>query len=551
MKTVKKYPAMLVTAACAALLLSACQNLDLHYEGGLLDDDQVKETVEAIPDRVNSAVNGMYVILGESNGYFGSGRHDDFGYPAMAMGQDMNSSDMVNIVSGYDWISVALEWSDRTPTYANPRMRLGLPYKVLYATKEVLAAIPDDAENAELKSKRGQAKAIRAWAYLSLAPYFQFKYKGNEDKLSVPLLKDGVDPRNNPRVPLRELYEENIIPDLTNAIADLEGFVRPNKGIIDQKVAYGLRARAYLYMEEWAKAAEDADKAMAGYTPYAISELTAPGFNNAEDHAWMWGLLLPSDVINGLTRLAWPAHLCSFSGLGYAPGTGCYRQINTLLWAKIPANDVRRKWWLNESKQSSYLDGLTWTDGGTTYTGQEIVDANISNVKEPMPAYTNVKFGQRAGVGSSYNYGDWCMMRVEEMILIKAEATAKAGNLAGGKQILEDFVRNYRQPDFLCTVTSVDDFSNEVWLQRRIELWGEGFAMADVMRLGKNVVRYISGKATNVPEDYRFNISSSDPWLLLRFVQAELTNNPAVVQNTGGVQPKQGEGSTLRDGVTD
>jgi hypothetical protein len=169
-----------------------------------------------------------------------------------------------------------------------------------------------------------------------------------------------------------------------------------------------------------------------------------------------------------------------------------------------------------------------------------------------MDKYATVKFGQRSGVGSPYNDGDWCMMRAEEIILIQAEATAKSGNLPGGKQILENFVKTYRNPSYTSTAASVDAFSDEVWLQRRIELWGEGFAMADVMRLGKNVVRFHPGNTgSNVPETYRFNVSASDPWILLRFVQGETTNNIGVVNNEGGTQPKQGDGASLLDGVTD
>ncbi len=186
----KNISILIAASAFAVFSLPSCQELDLHFEGGSMDDEQIQAAVEAMPERINASVSGMYSILGKPNGFFqlAKPRADDFGYPAVALGQDLNSGDMVNVVSDYDWFSVALEWSDRTPTYANPRLRLGLFYKILYATKDVLSAIPDDTDNADLKSKRGQAKALRAFSYLSLAPYFQFKYKGNEDKPSVPMI---------------------------------------------------------------------------------------------------------------------------------------------------------------------------------------------------------------------------------------------------------------------------------------------------------------------------------------------------------------------------
>ncbi len=546
-----KFFALSILLVFALFAIPSCTDLDTHYEGGTVDDEQIIETVAAIPSRSDAAVNGMYSLLGTPDIYFGSGRADDMGYMAVCLGQDLNSGDMTNIVSGYDWFSVANEFSDRTPTYANPQIRFGLFYKIIYATKGVLAMIPDSTDLAELKAKRGQAKAMRAFSYLSLAPYFQFKYKGNEDKPSVPLNIEGVDPRNNPRVSLKVLYE-NILKDLDDAIADLEGFQRGNKGLIDQNVAYGLRARAYLYMEEWEKAAADAEKALAGYTPYDITEIQVPGFNEANDHNWIWAVLIPAELA-GQDLATWPSQIGSFSGNAYVPYGGIWRSINKLLYDKIPATDVRKSWWLNENKYSPNIETLTWTDyaNNITYKGQEIVNAVIPDVKVAMAAYANVKFGQRSGVGEAVNDGDWCLMRAEEMILIKAEALAKSGKLAEGKQVLQDFVKTYRDPSYASVAGSLADFENEVWLQRRVELWGEGFAMADVMRLNRNVVRFHPGEVTNVPEDYRFNIPANDPWLLLRFVQREITNNAGIIQNEGGTQPKSGDGATLLDGLTD
>lgn len=547
---------ILMSVLCAIALTSCKDYLTEKYQGGTQSGTQISEAVNAIPARINSAVTGMYDKLGTPYAYYGSSnnRADDAAFPAICLSLDLNSGDMTTIVSGYDWFSVASEYSDRTPNYANPRMRSGLLYNIIYATAEVIQSVPEDTENAELKAKRGQAKAIRAWAYLNMVPYFQFRYVGNETKPTVPIMADEkteLDPLNNPRAPMKEMYDY-IITDLTDAIKDLDGFQRDNKGVIDQQVAYGIRARAYLNMEKWAEAAADAEKAVAGYTPYAISELTAPGFYEANDHNWIWAALIPASTA-GNAYATWPSQLGSFSGWGYTAGCGIYRQINSLLWNKIPATDVRRAWWLDENSQSPYLEGQTWTDEktGVTYTGQDIAAAQIADVKEPMYPYANVKFGQRSGIGSAYNDGDWCMMRAEEMILIQAEATAKAGDLAKGKSILESFVKGFRDPAFVSKAASVEAFSDEVWLQRRIELWGEGFAMGDKMRLGKNIVRFHPGEPTNIPVEYQFNLASNDPWLLLRFTNAELNGNSKIEQNTGGAQPVQGDGASLKDGVTD
>lgn len=66
---------------------------------------------------------------------------------------------------------------------------------------------------------------------------------------------------------------------MNSAIDLLEGYNRQgDKTRIDQQVAYGLRARAHLYMGMWQEAYNDADKAMEGYTPYTKEEVSKPAF---------------------------------------------------------------------------------------------------------------------------------------------------------------------------------------------------------------------------------------------------------------------------------
>lgn len=80
------------------------------------------------------------------------------------------------------------------------------------------------------------------------------------------------------------------------------------------------------------------------------------------------------------------------------------------------------------------------------------------------------------------------------------------------------------------------------------------FRLADIMRLGKNIVRVKSGVTSNFPEAYQFNIAADDPWLLMRIPQDETNSNtgiPPTANNTGGTMPIQGDGMGLTDGVTD
>ena len=153
-------------------------------------------------------------------------------------------------------------------------------------------------------------------------------------------------------------------------------------------------------------------------------------------------------------------------------------------------------------------------------------------------------------VGSTNNDEDWPFRRVEEMILIQAEGLVRSGSRAEGKQLLENFVQTYRDPSYSADASG-RSLEDEIWYQRRVELWGEGFSNNDTRRLGKPLVRFHDNSDSNVPAAFRFNMPADDPWWLMRFPKAETNTNLAIVNNSGGNRPTQDQNGSLRDGVTD
>ena len=122
-------------------------------------------------------------------------------------------------------------------------------------------------------------------------------------------------------------------------------------------------------------------------------------------------------------------------------------------------------------------------------------------------------------------------MRVEEMYLILAEAQAMAGDPATGAATLEAFVKTYRDPAYTCaskdsvalTATQVQD---KVWFQRRVELWGEGFSYADMMRLKKDMDRRGAGFEAHTT----FFIPTGSDALLLPIPQDEIESNAKLTE---------------------
>lgn len=536
--------------ALAAVVLAGCSKIDeIAPQGSTLLDSQVKETNTLIPSRVNASFNGMYTKIAEPNSVFGSDRPDDWGFAMISFSSDAEAADLVLADSDYNWFSVCGELSSRNADYANPYVRYAAPYNEIAAANDVIKSYPADTEDQNAIYQIAQAKAIRAYSYLNLAPYFQFNYASSADKPCVPIVTETTeDFTNNPRATVAQVYEL-ILSDLNYAVEKLEGFARPDKSRIDQKVAYGLRARAYLNMGEWLKAAQDAEKAAEGFTPATMEQISVPSFYQLSEGNWIWGYDMTLDIAKIFPYATSSSWVRSFSGDGYAAATQVYSCINNLLYDKIPATDVRKNWWVNEDLYSPVLDEIAWNYEGVAYSGLDLANLEITNVKMAFLPYTNVKFGMNT-IGGVDNDEDWPLMRVEEMILIQAEGYAKSGDTGKAKQILENFVKTYRDPAY-----SVDNtgrkFEDEIWFQRRVELWGEGFSNNDTRRLGKPLVRFHEGKKTNVPDNFCINMTPTDGWWLMRFTTSELNTNLAVVDNSEGTSPVMYQNGDLRDGVTD
>lgn len=531
----------------AGLYMAACSWSEvIPPQGEYILTQQVQQTNDLVSSRADATFNGMYTKTGAPGSVFGGSRPDDFGFIMMAFSNDIEAADIVLANSGYNWFSACGMLTSRNADYANPYIRYAAPYNTIAAANEILASYSEDSEDESTIYKIAQARAMRAFAYLNLAPYFQFGYAaGAEDQPCIPIVTEKTTEfTDNPRATVAEVYEL-IISDLDYAIGNLDGYVRTDKSRIDIQTAYGLRARAYLNMQEWGKAAADAAKAAEGYSPATMDEATRPSFIDISEHSWIWGYDMTPDIAMFNPYATSSAWIRSFSGDGYSAGTQVYACINKILYDKIPETDIRKGWWVDENLESPLLATVTWNG----VSGNAVAPLEIDNVKMPFLPYTNVKFGMY-NVGGTNNDEDWPYMRVEEMILIQAEGLVKSGAPEEGRRILEDFVRTYRDPGYSADAGG-RNIEDEIWFQRRIELWGEGFSNNDTRRLNKPLVRFHGGQASNVPEAFRFNMTSDDGWWLMRFTSSEMNTNLAITDNTGGTQPVQEQNPGLLDGVTD
>lgn len=529
MKKTFKYIYSAAVVAALALTASSCtDSMDTEPQGSTLTKDKLEKNASSL----DGLVKGMYSNMIEAEAitsWFGATRHYDFGYASTMMMMDNAGEDEVSPNNGYNWYRNNLRFNDRTDKSDITYFLWNQQYKNISQANAIISATESIyKDNSAAAAARGKALAMRAFCYLNLAQMYQFTYKGHEDALCVPIVRETTTAEqaaDNPRATVKAVYDF-IMDDLNNAVTCLNGTSRSGKADIDQQVAYGLRARTELVMQNWKAAAEDAAKAAEGYTPLSRTDAAQPGFNDISAGNWIWGMDVneTSDIVQaGIVNF--PSMMSSFTGNGYSP-TYAYRAINSKLWNEIPSTDVRKGWWL-DSKFNSPIVNSDYVIN----TGKQVyVFSSTSKDDDHLFAlwkvpYLNVKFGAYQNkYGNETNACDVPLMRVEEMILIQAEATAMSGDVAGGKKILEDFVRTYRDPDYTCNATTAEGVQEAVWFQRRVELWGEGFSYFDIMRLKKPIDR----RGANYEKSVTYNIPAESKIMLWIIPEDEVNNNKAL-----------------------
>lgn len=536
-----------ITLLAAGALFAACNDLDQFPMGAVATEEQKEENVKLNPGLASAAVNSLPAQV---NSYMTEYQtHQDYGWASMMLMLDMRGQDMPSALNNYQHYTAAMELSDFGGRYYDNLYYWNYSYNIIRSANMVVAAVPE-SDNPELQYFRANGLAFRAFAYFNLAQMYQFTYAKNPNALCVPLILDTnmneTATSGCARSTVAEVYEQ-IVKDLDEAIRLFEAADQPSEDYPDgvnrvtmsesanivktyasAAVAYGLRARANLFRCEYAAAASDAQKAIElaqaeGIEPYGISDVNVPSFTDLNGKSFMWGMYADESQSEYRGVVNWASHMTGWQTNGYA-AAGVYRCINSSLYASIEAGDVRKGWWLDgNAKAPASLPGnyATYITSGVTAAGNS-----------PFPAYAQLKFGSVGGAPTASGAIPTPLMRVEEMYLILAEAQGRSTGVATGMKTLADFVKTYRNTtDYPYTETNLTDpnmFIDEVWRQRRIELWGEGFAFYDLMRLQKGLDRRQGG----FPASVVFNLSADNTCLLFDIPQSEIQRNPLIVNGT-------------------
>lgn len=479
------------------LTFTSCER---EFLDELPTEDVASESATATTDNLFLVINGIHRSL-----YIRFGSQGQSGIGAMMIQNDALGEDFVMTGRANGWFISAYQWLDHTN--ANDGDLL-FPYRAYYQIIRNANTVIDGADGAEgpqaiKDAAKGQALIYRAWAHFQLVQLYGGRYNagGNNTQLGVPLR---LTPDNAPlaRASVEEVYSQ-VHADLDEAIVLLDEYSRPNKSHLDKSVAIGLKARVFLVQGNYANAAQFASQARNGFTLMSSSDYFN-NFANFESGEWMWGSHIQEDQTDFFGNYgAYVSRNFSSSNIRGNP-----KAINSALHATIPTTDVR----------SQIFDP----------TG---LHNNLPPGVGPLPSnfarrpFTSQKFIAVSGGDSRV---DVPYMRVSEMYLIEAEARARMNQDALAAQALFELA-SVRDPQYTLSTNTGQALIDEILLQRRWELWGEGFRFYDLKRLnlpldrtGANHDPVLAG-VLNIPAgDSRWN------WLI---PQDALNSNPLLVQN--------------------
>ena len=392
------------------------------------------------------------------------------GYSAFLRASDAMSSDVVQNTrygfrSHYQFNALYSRGGTNTHSWVQT-------YKTINNVNNVIAKI-DQSEGTVGDKKRikGQALAFRGFMYLHLASTYALAIDVDPNVLVAPIYTEPTSKETEPRAQatLREIYDQ-VLSDLEQALMLIPvDYKRNAKYKFDHQVVLGLLSRANLYARNW----EDAKK----YSELLLEQLGdngrlfmnegeyKSGFNDVNNIEWIWGHPQTAEQSNASY---------SFNYLDVTSPQSYYFSFNADPYFRelFDEGDYRKKliYWAPNPSNSKPNEG-----------------------DEAYMRYAKFKF-------RTASIADIVLMRTSEIVLINAEAKAHLGDAGGAVERLNALkvARGAKE----VTSETGQALLESIWLERRKELFGEGFGIVDIIRNQKSVERKLYPSENKIPYSY-------------------------------------------------
>lgn len=431
----------------ATMALSSCKKEFLETTPTQQADDA---TVFATTDNAMAALNGIHRSM-----YKQYDAQDQGGQGSMMINIDMLGEDLVNTSAGNGWFNATYKWTaHRSSTSTTDKFAYKFYYQIIANANNIIEKI-DAAEGPDTEKNLIKAEALsyRAWAHFMVVQLYSKRYDaaGNNAQPGVPI-KLKLDAIHVGRGTVEAVYAQ-INTDIDAAIALFpNAAASPNKSHFNIKSAKGIKARIALTQGKWADAAKFAAEARAGVELMSNADYLS-GFNNYSNPEWIWGSKQVEDQTSYFySMFAYMSANFNSSNIRVNP-----KAINNLLYAKIAKTDIRKQLW----------------------------DSTGADLTFPTPTPASSRFSymnRKFRVAGTTSVGDVVNMRAAEMYLIEAEALARSGQDVAAQNALFPLAKK-RDDAYVKSTKTGTGLIEEIMIQRRVELWGEGFRFTDLKRL--------------------------------------------------------------------
>lgn len=479
------------------------------------------------PENMMVALNGVHRTMFAQNEFedWSSYAGESYILPLL----ELNAGDMLFSAEGNGWFLKHTKWQSTTSARSR---EVGYVWQQYYYIIGSVNAIINSAEGMvstkKLNTILGQAHAYRAFAHHRLVSLFgkNPKYGNSKSDLGVPIMLQTKAPfQGQARASVADVYKQ-CEEDITKAIDYLsKGEDVPNKSHISLRVANGIAARIALTKMDYEKAAKYAKAARKGLKLMTESEYKS-GFNSVDNPEWMWGGHIIPDQTN--YYYSWFYYIGTNNN--GSQNRSNPKKINKNLYKLISDSDFRKDMWLPKAPNSS----AGWKEDVNYKTKKEFYKARAEVIKKYHMTskfythpYMSVKFLNKDG--ATINPDDVLYMRVAEMYLIEAEALAHT-NAAEAVKLIEEFGKS-RDNSYSVNGRGLS-LIEEIKVQRRIELWGEGHRWLDLLRYDEGLDLTNSGAKSSIyQKGFKQSKPSQSPNWLYQIPQKEIDANPKMEQN--------------------
>jgi len=356
------------------------------------------------------------------------------------------------------------KWADSIYYTGEKDNDLNVMYQGLYTANVVIAEVLDSNNGTEAQKSALRAEALvhRAYTFFNLVNIFGKAYDAETSAtdLGIPLLTEPTVTEDITRATVKEVYDQ-IVSDLQMAI---EGGLPATRtgtevGFPSLASAHALLARTYLYMERYEEAKAQAESALS----LQNTLLNMEDYINTSDGGWPRRIENPELILSKK----------SISSYAYAPSL---LMLNQELLDSFEEEDLRYQFFTRPISDMTY----NAVSGGRAYCIQRLT-------------------------GEARNAGP----TVPEMLLIKAEAEARAGDEEAAMASINTLRKaRFRTEDYEpLTAANAEEALVKVLAERRKELMAKGgFRWFDLKRLNKD-----SRFAKTITHKYIDNVYTLEP----------------------------------------